>query len=97
MDTPGHVDFSPETERVLPALDCAVLVVSGTDGLQAHTVTLWNLLEKNRVPTIVFFNKMDLPGADRQQRLRELQNLYDSSLITREEFEEKRKEILKEL
>lgn len=80
VDTPGHVDFSPETERVLPALDCAVLVVSGTDGLQAHTVTLWNLLEKNRVPTIVFFNKMDLPGADRQQRLRELLRLSDNCL-----------------
>ena len=62
VDTPGHVDFSAEAERVLQILDCAVLVISGTDGIQAHTVTLWDLLERYRVPTFVFINKMDLPG-----------------------------------
>ena len=64
LDTPGHVDFSPETERTLPVLDCAVLVISGTDGVQAHTLTLWQLLRRYHVPTFLFINKMDLPGCD---------------------------------
>ena len=73
VDTPGHVDFSAETERTLPILDCAVLVISGTDGVQAHTVTLWKLLESYGVPTILFINKMDLPGAQREELLSQLQ------------------------
>ena len=73
IDTPGHVDFAAETERVLPVLDCAVLVISGTDGVQAHTRTLWKLLEKHRVPVFLFINKMDLPGADRETLLKQLQ------------------------
>ena len=64
VDTPGHVDFSAEAERTMPILDCAVLVVSGTDGLQAHTLTLWRLLQRYQVPTFLFINKMDLPGAE---------------------------------
>ena len=72
VDTPGHADFSAEAERTLPILDCAVLVISGTDGVQAHTMTLWRLLEKYQVPTVLFINKMDLPGADRQKLLRQL-------------------------
>ncbi|MBQ8390046.1 MAG: TetM/TetW/TetO/TetS family tetracycline resistance ribosomal protection protein, partial [Oscillibacter sp.] len=66
LDTPGHVDFSAEAERTLRVLDCAVLVVSGTDGVQGHTRTLWKLLERYAVPTMVFVNKMDLAGADRE-------------------------------
>ena len=73
IDTPGHVDFSPEAERVLPILDCAVLVISGSDGVQAHTKTLWELLERYSVPTILFINKMDLPDTDRQKLLLQLQ------------------------
>ena len=73
VDTPGHVDFSAETERTLPVLDCAVLIISGTDGIQAHTVTLWKLLEQYSVPTFLFINKMDLPGADRKNLLAQLQ------------------------
>ena len=73
VDTPGHVDFSAETERTLPILDCAVLVISGTDGVQAHTVTLWKLLEKYAVPTILFINKMDLAGTDKEKLLSQLQ------------------------
>ena len=69
VDTPGHVDFSAETERTLSILDCAVLVISGTDGVQAHTLTLWNLLEKYKVPTFLFINKMDLPGTERNALL----------------------------
>ena len=62
LDTPGHTDFSAETERTLQVLDYAVLVVSGTDGVQNHTLTLWQLLRNYRIPTFVFVNKMDLPN-----------------------------------
>ena len=74
VDTPGHVDFSAEAERTLPILDCAVLVISGTDGVQAHTLTLWKLLESYRIPTFLFINKMDLAGADREKLLSQLQS-----------------------
>lgn len=66
LDTPGHVDFSCETERTMQVLDYAVLVISGTDGVQSHTSTLWKLLEKYKVPTFIFVNKMDLTGADKE-------------------------------
>ncbi len=73
VDTPGHVDFSPEAERVLPVLDCAVLVISGTDGIQSHTLTLWNLLARYQVPTVLFISKMDLPGKSKETLLAQLQ------------------------
>ena len=60
LDTPGHVDFSPEMERTLSVLDYAILVISGTDGVQSHTDTLWKLLRKHNIPTFLFLNKMDL-------------------------------------
>ena len=73
VDTPGHVDFAAEAERSLTILDCAVLLISGTDGIQAHTVTLWRLLERYHVPTFLFINKMDLAGCDKAKLLEQLQ------------------------
>ena len=70
VDTPGHVDFSAEAERVLPILDCAILVIGGQ--LQAHTITLWNLLKRYHVPTVLFISKMDLPGKSKAELIAEL-------------------------
>ncbi len=81
VDTPGHVDFSAEAERTLPILDCAVLLISATDGIQAHTRTLWQLLEAYRVPTFLFINKMDLAGADREKLLESLQATFSPGCI----------------
>ena len=81
LDTPGHVDFSAEAERALQVLDYAVLVISGSDGVQAHTETLWKLLARYRVPTFVFVNKMDLPGADAAMRLRELRGRFGDGCV----------------
>ena len=81
LDTPGHVDFSAETERTLRVLDCAVLVISGTDGVQAHTRTLWRLLERYGVPALLFVNKMDLAGADRSGLMEELKRRLDSGCV----------------
>ena len=81
LDTPGHVDFSAEAERALRVLDYAVLVISGTDGVQAHTETLWKLLARYRVPTLLFINKMDLPGADAAVRLRELRGRFGDGCV----------------
>ena len=81
LDTPGHVDFSAEAERTLQVLDYAILVVSGTDGVQAHTLTLWRLLARYRVPTFIFVNKMDLPGADRAVRLRDLRGRFGDGCV----------------
>ena len=81
VDTPGHADFSAEMERTLGILDCAVLVISGTDGVQAHTLTLWNLLERYHVPVILFVNKMDLPGTDRDALLGQLQSRLSPACV----------------
>ena len=72
LDTPGHVDFSAEMERTLSVLDYALLVISGPDGVQSHTETLWRLLARYRIPTFVFVNKMDLPGPGKDAILRQL-------------------------
>ena len=81
LDTPGHVDFSAEMERTLQVLDCAVLVLSGTDGVQGHTATLWRLLERYGVPTVLFVNKMDLAGADREALLRQLRSRLHENCV----------------
>lgn len=81
LDTPGHVDFSGEMERTLQVLDYAVLVVSGTDGVQSHTRTVWRLLARWRVPVFIFVNKMDLPGPGRDAILRQLRGELDENCI----------------
>ena len=81
LDTPGHVDFAPEAERVMPVLSCAVLVINGTDGVQAHTITLWQLLRRYAVPTFLFLNKMDLPGKSREELMQELKETFGSGFV----------------
>lgn len=81
LDTPGHVDFSAEMERTLQTLDYAILVVSGADGVQGHTLTLWTLLRKYKVPAFIFVNKMDQKGTSKQNSLIELKKKLDESCI----------------
>ena len=81
LDTPGHVDFAAEAERTLQVLDCAILVISGSDGVQGHTRTLWRLLEKYHVPAFVFVNKMDLAGTDQAALLEELKRCLGDGCV----------------
>ena len=81
VDTPGHVDFSAETERALQVLDCAILVVSAPDGVQGHTETLWQLLEEAGVPVFVFVNKMDQPNPGKAELLRQLENRLGQGFV----------------
>lgn len=81
LDTPGHVDFSAEMERVLQVLDCAVLVVSGADGVQGHTQTLWKLLKRYHIPTFLFVNKMDQEGTDGEKLLKELRKRFGENVV----------------
>ena len=93
MDTPGHVDFSAEMERVLHILDYAVLVINGMDGIQGHVMTLWKLLKRYHIPTFLFVNKMDQDGTDRQKLLAQLQERLSEHCIP---FDEKQDEEWKE-
>ncbi len=81
LDTPGHVDFSTEMERTLQVLDYAILVISATDGVQAHTETLWRLLRRNHIPTFLFVTKMDLPNPGREPLLASLQKGLDEGCL----------------
>ncbi|HIY15710.1 MAG TPA: TetM/TetW/TetO/TetS family tetracycline resistance ribosomal protection protein [Candidatus Intestinimonas stercorigallinarum] len=81
LDTPGHVDFSSEAERTMGVLDYAILVISGTDGVQGHTMTLWRLLKRYGVPVFLFINKMDLAGADRAALMAELKTKLDDGCV----------------
>ena len=81
LDTPGHVDFSGEMERTLQVLDYAILVISGTDGVQSHTQTVWNLLERYHIPTFLFINKMDLAGADKTRVLEQIQTRLSPACV----------------
>lgn len=81
LDTPGHVDFSAETERTLQVLDYAILVISATDGVQSHTATLWKLLQKYHIPCFVFINKMDLDGADKDRILHQIKSKLSENCL----------------
>lgn len=81
LDTPGHVDFSAEMERTLQVLDYAILVISGTDGVQAHTETLWRLLRRNHIPTFLFITKMDLPSSGQDALMEQLRRHLDEGCI----------------
>lgn len=94
LDTPGHMDFSAEMERTLQVLDYAILVISGADGVQGHTRTLWNLLKRYEIPTFLFINKMDQAGTDREKLMEELKNKLHEGCVafdasdSREDFME---------
>lgn len=81
LDTPGHVDFSTEMERTLQVLDYAILIIGGSEGVQAHTETLWDLCKKYKIPTFLFVNKMDMPGADKYAILKNLRGRLDGSIV----------------
>lgn len=81
LDTPGHVDFSAEMERTLQVLDAAVLVISGADGVQGHTQTLWQLLKRYRIPVFLFINKMDQNGTDKEALKQELKARLDEGCV----------------
>lgn len=81
LDTPGHIDFSAETERAFQALDCAVLVISGTDGVQSHTETLWELLRRYRIPTFVFVNKMDITNFGKDYLINEMNGRLSGNIV----------------
>lgn len=81
LDTPGHVDFSAEMERTLQVLDYGILVISGADGVQGHTETLWRLLSRYQIPVFLFINKMDQPGTDRETLLVELKEKLDTNCV----------------
>lgn len=81
LDTPGHVDFSAEMERTLQVMDYCILVISGVDGIQGHVRTLWKLLGQYHIPVILFINKMDQPGAEKEPLLRELQQRLEDGCV----------------
>jgi len=87
LDTPGHVDFSAEMERTLQVLDYGVLVISGADGVQGHTLTLWRLLKKYDIPVFLFINKMDQEGTDKEALMAELKERLQEECI---DFTERR-------
>ncbi len=81
LDTPGHVDFSGEMERTLQVLDYGILVISGADGVQGHTLTLWRLLEQHGIPVLLFVNKMDQMGTDKEKIMKQLQSQLDERCV----------------
>lgn len=97
LDTPGHVDFSAETERTLQVLDYGVIVISGTDGVQAHTMTLWKLLKQYGIPVFLFVNKMDQPDTDRHKLMQELKKRLDDTCIDFTQEEEPSDDFLEEI
>ena len=97
LDTPGHVDFSAEMERVLQVLDCAVLLISGADGVQGHTETLWKLLTRYGIPVFLFVNKMDQEGTDCGKLLAELKSRFSEGCIDFGRVETGAEEVIEEI
>ena len=81
IDTPGHVDFSCEMERIIESLDAAILIVSGVEGIQSHTETVWNLLRHYNKPVFFFINKCDREGYDRHRVLKEIQDNFTKDAV----------------
>ena len=81
LDTPGHIDFSAEMERTLDVLDCAILAISASSGIQSHTFTLWKLLREKNIPTFIFVNKMDQVGADKDFILNSLNQKFGNNFV----------------
>lgn len=96
LDTPGHVDFSAEMERTLQVLDYAILVISGADGIQGHTLTLWKLLDRYNIPTFIFINKMDQQGIDKMKLMSELQSRFSHGCIDMENVDDEEIALLEE-
>lgn len=88
IDTPGHIDFSAEMERSLSVMDTAILLINASDGIQSHTKTLWSLLNQHKIPTIIFVNKMDMPGTDKTKILNELKNSLSEKIVDFDEENE---------
>lgn len=93
LDTPGHADFAAETERAIKAIDFAILTLSAVEGVQSHTVTLWNILKKNGIPVFVFINKTDRQGADVQKVLSQLKEEFGDGFIICENLNDAAEEI----
>ena len=88
IDTPGHIDFSPEMERAIQIMDYAIVIISGVEGIEGHTETVWQLLRKHKVPTFFFINKIDRTGANVQNVLEEIKsNLTKDACFITESFE----------
>ena len=81
LDTPGHVDFSAEMERVLQVLDYAVLIINALDGVQSHTETIWKLLKHYNIPVLVFINKMDVSYTQREALMTDVKRLLDERCV----------------
>jgi len=80
IDTPGHIDFSPEMERAISVLDYAIVLISAVEGVQGHTETVWNLLQKNSIPTFIFINKVDREGSRVDEVLEEIRNTLNGDV-----------------
>lgn len=97
LDTPGHVDFSAETERTLAVLDAAILVISGPDKIQSHTRTLWQLLRTYNIPTLVFVNKMDQEGTDKEQIMVALKSGLSDECVDFSSMKDKSEELMEQI
>lgn len=101
IDTPGHIDFSPEMERAIQVMDFAIVIISAVEGIEGHTETVWNLLRKHQIPTFFFINKTDRTGADAARVLEEIRSqfttdVYDISSLDNSSMSEAQIEFIAE-